>query len=500
MPFKRAIYGILVFLSAFANAQEPFNGEFQTYDNGLIYPRNTMNKLGKMVDSLQLKYRGCEVGRTYRARYQAVGQYISIAENAENAMRDINSNMEFEAFAQKYPTAFIERNLLLITEFNNQTETENDSTSKVRSIAIQGQYDHYIPLENKKMIPYFTLPLQQKWITEMRTNDGTASLQAFYITQPFASKPMVEKYGRIAQFIECMVDTTTQVLLKTATQEFETTDEDVTKIAAFLKLTNAYRNKPDLEAYRLPDNSLKYEILQKDITRWDSLRLQWIQDSLSKTDVFKTALREAVAEALQQNAPNAQMEYYCGKYLSKATELNLKRNRLVVGVGAMDASSRYHAREIAVLAAETTNWEVFLRSHLDIMNDRLDRAADNTYAKSSRDTYIKELEDLGIDVPNLMIGICLRIENPSQNHYYGDVGRVGRALGESKFQPTVKAELLEMIGDANLDDYNRLLLYHLFLTYNAAITDPTLKAANQLELRKLCMQRFPKYLYEKMVF
>jgi hypothetical protein len=494
---------LLYFLLLCANAacaQEPFTGEFQTYDNGLIYPRNTMTKLGKMVDSLQLKYRGCEVGRTYRARYQAVGQYISLSENGAAAAKDIQENMDFEAFAKKYPTAYVERNLLLITEFNNQTETETDNTSKIRSIAIQGQYDHYIAMENKRIIPYFTLPLERKWISETRESEGNTSLQAFYITQPFASKPMVEKYGRIAQFIECMVDTTTQVLLKTATQEFETDETDVSKIGVFLKMTNGFADKPDLEKYRKADNSFEYERLQADLMRWDSLRLIWVDTVLSKSPKFEIALREAVSEALQQNIPNAQLEYYCGKYLSKATELNLKRNRLVVGVGSMDASSRYHAREIAVLAAETTNWEVFLRSHLDIMNDRFDRAADNTYAKSSRDTYIKELEDLGIDVPNLMIGICLRIENPSQNHYYGDVGRVGRALGESKLQPQVKAELIDMVGDMNLDDYNRILLFHLFLTYNAAITDATEKAANALEMRKLCMQKLPKYLYEKMVW
>jgi hypothetical protein len=497
---KHTYIYILLFFAAFANAQEPFSGEFQTYDNGLIYPRTTMNKLGKMVDSLQLKYKGCEVGRAYRARYQAVGQYLSLTENVEKAQKDIAQSLDFEDFIKKYPMALVERNLLLITEFNNQTETENDSTSKIRSIPIQGLYDRQIPLRNHEIIPYFTLPLQQKWIVETKQTESGAVLQAFYVTQPFASKPMAQKYGQISQFIECMVDTTTQVLLNTATQEIQSDEIDMTKIGLFIQMTNDFPNKPDLETYRKADNSFEYERLQTDLVRWDSLRLLWIDATLSKTEKFKTALREAVGEALLQNIPNAVLEYYCGKYLSAATELTLKRNRLVVGVGAMDASSRYHAREIAVLAAQNTNWEVFLRAHLDIMNDRFDRAADNTYAKSSRDTYIKELEDLGIDVPNLMLGICLRIENPSQNHYYGEVGRIGRALGESKYQPEVKKQLLDMIADADLDDYNRLLMYHLFLTYNAALTNSTEKAANLIELRKLCIAKFPKYLYDKMTW
>ncbi len=475
------------------------NGEFKTFENGLIYNPITMTKLGKIVDSLQLKYRFCEVGRTYRARYQAVGSFVKVTSNMDKAENDIFMGDNLEKFLEKNPKAYVERNLLLITEFNNQAENDraNDSVSKIRTIPIQGEFDHQIPLNNNDIIAYYAVPLTRHWIT-MRNELN--ELEAFYISRQFESKPMVDRYGHIAQFVECMVDTTTQVLLAGATREFDLDENDKSKVGEFLKLVNSFENKPNYESFKLETGSFDYEKYDVAYKKWDSLRLQFIDNELSKTDNFKKILLEAVQDAEKTGLPNSQLEYYAGKYLDKASELFLKRKRAVLGAGSMDAAARIHTRSIAVLAAETANWEVFLRSHLDILNDRLDHLSDqNSYALNTRETYIKELEQLGIDVPNLMLGICLRIENPSQNHYYGDVGRVGRALAETGQTEVVEKLLLETIADPELDDYNRLLTYHLFLSYNLSLKDEARKNANELRLKKLCKEKMPHYLYEKIM-
>jgi hypothetical protein len=78
------------------------------------------------------------------------------------------------------------------------------------------------------------------------------------------------------------------------------------------------------------------------------------------------------------------------------------------------------------LAAETAEWPVFLRAHLDIMNDHFERFTDGSYAWGGRKTYLKEIEDLNIDVPDLLLGTSLRIVDPSENHYFGYSGRLGR--------------------------------------------------------------------------
>src|SRR5690606_2706951 len=118
----------------------------------------------------------------------------------------------------------------------------------------------------------------------------------------------------------------------------------------------------------------------------------------------------------------------------KGRLLQRMRHTKVVGSCSQDASPRIHAINIALVSAETTNWEVFLKAHLDIMNDKFDRMSDGNYAYAQRKTYIKELEELNINVIDLLLGISLRIENPANNHYYGNIGRLGRAISESKYK------------------------------------------------------------------
>ena len=163
---------------------------------------------------------------------------------------------------------------------------------------------------------------------------------------------------------------------------------------------------------------------------------------------------------------------------------------------SMDQSPRYHAFNIAKLSAECVNWEVFLRAHLDIMNDHFSRASDGSYAWAGRKTYIKELEVLEIDVNSLLIGICLRIQNPGQNHYFGNVGRVGRAMAETSDPGLLESTLLNLISDDTLDDYNRIVMCYLFLSYNNNLEDQTKKASNEALFKKT-VHLLPSYIAEK---
>ena len=87
-------------------------------------------------------------------------------------------------------------------------------------------------------------------------------------------------------------------------------------------------------------------------------------------------------------------------------------------------------------------------------------------AWAGRKTYLKELEELDIHTTDLLFGISLRMENPSDNHYYGSIRRVGRALADAKDRATVAQQMLAIISDDQLDLYNRILIYYLFRNYN----------------------------------
>ena len=114
-----------------------------------------------------------------------------------------------------------------------------------------------------------------------------------------------------------------------------------------------------------------------------------------------------------------------------------------------------------------------------------------------RNTYIKELEELNINVIDLILGISFRIENPASNHYYGSIGRVGRALSETKNRNEIEQAMLSIISDSELDYYNRLLFYFLFKNYNYYIKDETIKKENDEKLAK-AVATLPDYFSNRL--
>lgn len=175
------------------------------------------------------------------------------------------------------------------------------------------------------------------------------------------------------------------------------------------------------------------------------------------------------------------------------TLLEELRSSYVVGSCSMDSRPREHAVNIALLSAETYRWEVFLKAHLDILNDRFNRLSDGSYAWAQRETYIRELELMNINTPDLMLGICFRIKNPATHHYYGSLDRVGRALSEAEDKAQIEEAILSIIKDPTLDHFNRMLFYYLFRNYNHYLPNKETQNANAKRLAEAA-ETLPAFL------
>ncbi|MFA0963803.1 hypothetical protein AB9P05_18505 [Roseivirga sp. BDSF3-8] len=173
--------------------------------------------------------------------------------------------------------------------------------------------------------------------------------------------------------------------------------------------------------------------------------------------------------------------------------LSRMRQTRVMGMCSMDDSPRRHAVNMAVLSAATVNWQVFLRAHLDIMNDRFERLSDGNYAWTRRQTYIKELEELNIQVLDLMIGISLRTADPAEHHYTSSVSRTARALSETRYPEVTEATLLAMVTDAKLDVFNRLIGFYLISGYADYLEDETHKARLEKDIAA-AVATLPEYI------
>lgn len=464
--------------------------EFGNYSNGLIYSDTTVKQLKYIVDSLNLKFRVCELDKVYLAKSQAKAHFIVLEKgDVKMAMQDIDAGISYEDFIRKYKHAEIVKELLVVK--HKYQDYEGQEVVELSSVGFDDQYEYGFEFDGNDFKQY-DKPLKNKWIYRYSHKDKYApeSIRAFYFTEDFSQRPLPEKYARMVQYSDCMVDTTTQVFYENAkNNDIWFSPGKNTVPAKFMDYINLATNKPEYD-------EKDYESYWKNYEVWDSLKFARI-DSLRKADPrFYKLLNEAVKEALEKGSPGDEFEEYVELYDSPKTALELKRNRVVVGGCSQDIGPRVHALNIARLSAETIHWELFLRAHLDIMNDRFERASDGSYAWAGRKTYIRELEVLDINVLDLLLGISLRIENPSNNHYYGSIGRLGRALSETQQAAEIEMKMLEMIADNALDDYNRILMYYLFLNYNYNLEDEGKQAKNKEKLANT-VKTLPQYLSSK---
>ena len=186
-----------------------------------------------------------------------------------------------------------------------------------------------------------------------------------------------------------------------------------------------------------------------------------------------------------------------GSTQEKNNLLNTLRHTQVMGSCSMDDSPRIHAKNIALLSSEVANWNVFLKAHLDIMNDRFERASDGSYAWAGRNTYLKELEELDINTLDLLFGITFRIANSSKHHYFGSPGRIGRAIADSNNRENAEILMASMIEDKTLDVFNRVLIYYTFRSFINFLEDEKIKKFAERRLKE-SISSFPEYLKSNM--
>ncbi|MBD80127.1 MAG: hypothetical protein CL840_14535 [Crocinitomicaceae bacterium] len=477
---KRFLLSLAVYF--FSNGLTAQSGEFKLYPNGLMYSTSTMNQLEYIVDSLNLKFKNCDLSRTYLSCKQLKGHFVYLEKgNINQALKDMKKNISFDEFKRKYGRAEINKDVLVLRDVYKNWEGEQviDYSSMVFRRTVQP----------KKSVDELFGKGEGNWVYEFssKTEYSGEYVSAFYLSSKLESNPIPEKYARLIQYSDCLVDTSTTIFIEGAedADQFYTSSQ----VADFVNYVHDRTNRPVYDTSDRKSYWSKYAL-------WDSTKYLTL-DSMKNEEKFKNMLNKATNEALAKGGSNDEFESYVSRYNSPAAALELKRKRQVWGQCSMDNRPRIHALNIAVLSAETINWEVFLRAHLDIMNDNFRRASDGSYAWKRRNTYIRELEELDINVADLLLGISLRLENPSANHYYANIRRVGRALAEYSDKEEIETRMISIIEDESLDDYNRLIIYYLYdnYYYNLQEEDQTKEGEKKLAD---ALNTLPKYLLQDM--
>lgn len=464
---------LILFVSAFGYAQE-----FTVYDNGLIYDKQTMARLGKIVDSLNLKFKRCELAHPYYSLAQGFATSVNIPNT--KAMRALKSNVTLEAYLKQFPQ-------------------QSD-----RRWVVRGAYTNY---EKKQWLYFKEMGKRQASYVELteeyrNKNTGwiiTGKTTGLYL-HDIKQSEIAEGYGRMVQYVDCMIDTTTGIFAANATDHMGYSLGDNPNASKFMEFVDKIPGEPQFDAKvaeKYKDDPRKMDSIAKGYLeirrRWREERLVYLDNQMKTSPRLRKWLEEGTKVAINTNTSTEEFEIFVARYISKETALQLKRGRRVVGQCSMDSRPRNHAVSICILSAETARWDVFLRSHLDIMNDNFERMSDGSWAWQERQTYLRELEELDIDAIDLLLGSVLSVDNVSDKHYFGSVGRIGRALAEASEKEMLEHKLREMINDPKLDPLNRIRMASVYANYSHNLTNPVRKQIN-LDKLNTWVKDMPAYL------
>ena len=204
-----------IILLLFGTASFSQETEFGKSNNGLIYSDTTVKQLKFIVDSLNLKFKVCELNKTYLSKFQAKAHFVSVESGKiKDAKKDIEANISFDDFIKKYSKSKFEKELLVV-KFKYKNYEEKD-VIEFSSIELNSKYEHNFTFENN--LKNYDEPLKGKWIYRYydKTEYSKESIEAFYFVEEFSQKSIPDIYARMIQYSDCMVDTSTQIYYKNA--------------------------------------------------------------------------------------------------------------------------------------------------------------------------------------------------------------------------------------------------------------------------------------------
>lgn len=399
----------------------------------------------------------------FRSLPQTTAHYFALkTDDPEALIAYLNNITDIREAIKKYPNLEVDLDLLLVR--NRFVDYEENEQVEFRTYEIgQGQY-HVV-----------TLPFQEKWISNDskiiyriykagKYNDKTRVI-GFFILENFITYNIPSKYGNYISYVDLLIDP--EFKLFDGNKSVET--NGLQSIAVFDSLTSYYARVTNKPKY----DENKYEEYLQALGKWTGKRVQFA-DSLYQNDlIFKRMLLKALAFAKEQKVSNADLEFFTAQLLSKREGLKLMRGNPQIGDCSFDNGPRVQLLEMARISAEIPDWNVFITSSMDLLNDYSDRVANSNIASNARSTYINVLEKLNLDISRLLIGSSFRIENAGKGHYFAAGNKVGQAFANASIesQARFKRELEAILKSDSIDAFNKLHFYNIYRNYGYFTAD-----------------------------
>ena len=461
---------------------------------GPLYSDTAIKNLGHIVDSLNLEFSASE-SQPYVSGMQGVGNYFFLRkENAKEALKNIEAGMSFSQLAAKYPQAEMAPDILVVRE-----RQDNGGVPQTSFMVITlGMLRPSVILEGDDAEKI--LSVKKGWVYQYSQEDD--ALSAFYFEKEMTCPVIPERYSRLAQYTDKLMDPSSEIYFNYA---WECTapyiyipGPKMEKFQDYLndKLKRPVYQEPEEKQFVPAVDTLAALSIEADYidgfydiyNKWEATRIARVDSLMQRDSRFRALFEEALDEAANHlSVTDEEFEEYTEKYASKVQALYFKRCREVIS-NYQDHTGRRHLFNIARLAGETLEWEIFLRAHMSIMNERIfhelpEFSTDTGKPFYINETYIREMEAINVNVVDFLLGLGMRLELVSEG-YNRNPFRLGKPLAEALDCEVALNALLAMIADNELDDYNRATMYHIYKNYNLFVDDEAERAKNSRRLEE----------------
>lgn len=484
----------MIFTCPLVGKAQRFPELFKTFENNLTYSDSIITQLRTHSDSLNTTYNKLNTPN-YTAKPQARGHYIRLKKNVNLALKDMQNNISFVQFLKKHTPETVHKDLLITKSLKR--DNNGDTIVTFSSLELGPIENHWLTFDNRPKLYYITV--KNTWVIEHwpKGEYNDEYIDAYYFEEEFESKILPSEHSERIFYSEVVIGSNQPLFSKKAREIRNSigglyfVDPHKVEDEPFLIYVNKITKKPKL---RTISSSEQY---QKRIEKWKNQRTI-ILDSLKDDPYFRAMLDTAYIDNLSNDEPNRELNFYFNRYLSNEKLLAYYRSYYYIGGGSTDGSPRTHIYNISNRAALEGNWEVFIKGHLNLLFDKVERSSDLSLMDENRNTYVKELTAIKLDIDRLLFGTIYEIGNGTELQYNGNVRRLGRTLAELDSNAIYKDKILSVIKDKNLDIYNRLLYYYLFINYNYYLENKKEQKLNEKELETV-LTTFPSYISSKLL-
>ena len=442
-----------------------------------IISESDIPKLDSIIINLEKSYNQSETPNFHSLPQTSASYFEIIIKDPKNFLSELKKSENLKQLQNKFKGLQVDNDLLVIK--NIYSDYKNEKKLEIKSFEIANNQNHSIELSFNDSLNQNNLKHFHSSYTNKR--DSITTIRGFYLNNKFRS---INLPKRISDWINY-----TDIIVRPETSIFYDSDNKSNGFGAYQRtiidsLVNYYELKTNKPPYKKEQDFITR---RRELNKWQSKKEKFADSLYTNDQNFKKLLIDALDYAEENKVSNGDLEDFTAQLISKKRALKLMRQNRQVGTCSFDNSPIIQQKRIASLASKTKNWDVFIKSLLNVMNDNVSRNANNNIASNFRKTYIEELAKLDLDIDKILLGSNVRIEDATRKHYFSDGSKIAKAYANlnSDKQEYFENKTFEIIKDEEIDAFNKLHFYNTLKNYQYFIKDSLKKTELEKDFQNL---------------